>query len=195
MGEQALPAAGPGIRLRIPAEGGVTGVVFLDRNGNGVRDRDEPGFSGIVVTLFGKRSDGSSLYLATRTDAEGRFAFAAAAIGDGSSFTVSTGGVPLAATVPTAYHPARTYYTALDGDDTNPGSLERPFRTIGHAVPLLRPATCSISARESTGNASAASRPLGGGSGWDRPIVVAGMPGETVVIRPADRNAAIRWST
>ena len=24
--------------------GGVTGVVFLDKNGNGIRDRDEPGF-------------------------------------------------------------------------------------------------------------------------------------------------------
>ena len=174
--------------VRVGAKGSVTGVVFLDRNGNGLRERDEPGFSGIAVTLFGKKIDGSPFYLATRTDAGGRFAFAGELIGDGSTFTVSTGGMPLAATVPTVYHPARTYYAAVAGDDANPGSLERPFRTIGHAVPLLAAGDLLyVRQGEYRECISSTSRPLGGGTGWDCPIVVAGMPGETVVIRPADR--------
>ena len=169
--------------------GGVTGVVFLDKNGNGIRNRDEPGFSGIVVTLFGKKNDGSSLYLTTRTDSEGRFAFAGALIGNGSNFTVSTGGAPLAAMIPTTYHPARTFYTATDGNDSNPGSRERPFRTIGQAVPMLAAGDLLyIRQGEYREYISTAKTPLGGGTGWDRPIVVAGMPGETVVIRPPDRE-------
>ena len=152
--------------------GGVTGGVFLDKNGNGIRDRDEPGFAGVVVTLFGKKSDGSSLYLVTHTDSEGKFVFPGALIGHGSSFTVSTGGAPLAATIPHDLPPGCEPSTRpATATTANPGSRERPFRTIGHAVPYARrPAICSISARESTGNTSPArDKPLGGGSGWDRP--------------------------
>ncbi len=169
--------------------GGVTGVVFLDTNGDGIRNFNEPGFSGIVVTLFGKRSDGSSLYLATRTDSEGRFAFAGAQIGRGSSFSVSTGGAPLAATIPMTYHPQRTFYTATDGNDRNPGDRQQPFRTIQKAVSLLAAGDLLyIRQGEYPECISSEKTPLAGGSGWDRPIVVAGMPGETVVVRPPDRE-------
>jgi hypothetical protein len=169
--------------------GGVTGIVFLDTNGNGVRDRDEPGFSGVVVTLFGKKTDGRPLYLTTRTDTAGRFAFAGALIGDGSNFTVSTGGAPLAATIPTTYHPARTFYTSSDGSDHNPGTRERPFRSIAKAVSMLAAGDLLyIRQGEYREPISSTKTPLGSGSGWDRPIVVAGMPGETVVVRPPDRE-------
>ncbi len=179
----------PALLAAAGGSGGVTGLVFLDKNGDGVRDAGEPGFSGIVVTLFGKKSDGSALYLATRTDSEGKFAFAGAMIGDGGTFRVSAGGVPLAATIPTTYHPARTFYTATNGDDTNPGSREQPFRTIGHAVPILQDGDLLyIRQGEYREYISSMKRPLGGGSGWDRPVVVAGLPGETVVVRPPDRE-------
>ena len=46
----------------------VRGVVFEDRNGNGVRDAGEPGIAGVAV------SDGTVVAL---TDAEGRYEFAA----------------------------------------------------------------------------------------------------------------------
>ena len=171
--------------------GGVSGIVFLDRSGQGVHDRDAPGFPGIVVTLFGKREDGSPLYLITRTDSQGRFTFPGALIGRDSTYTVSTGGAPLAAVLPTNYQAARTFFTATDGNDKNPGTREQPFRTIGHAVPLLEAGDLLYIRRgEYREYVSTANRPLGGGSGWDRPIVVAGMPGETVVIRPPDRDGS-----
>ena len=102
---------------------------------------------------------------------------------------MSSGGVPLAATVPTTYHPVRIFYTATDGDDKNPGDRERPFRSIGHAVPILQAGDLLyIRSGEYREYISTIGKPIGGGSGWDRPIVVAGMPGETVVIQPPDRE-------
>ena len=170
--------------------GSVTGVVFLDKNANGVRDHDEPGFSGVAVTLFGKRSDGKPFFLATQTDSQGRFAFPGALIGQDSNFTVSTGGAPLAAKLPTTYRPERTFYTATDGNDRNSGTREQPFRNIGRAVPQLQAGdVLYIRQGEYREYITSMNSPLGSGSGWDRPIVVAGMPGETVVIRPPDRES------
>lgn len=168
--------------------GSIKGVVFFDKNGDGVRQNDEPGFSGVVVAIFGKRVDQRPFYMTTVTDSEGRFAFNGALIGDGSSFTVSTGGTPMAAAMPTHYRPRRTFYTAAKGgDDQGPGTLQRPFRTIGRAVPALAPGDLLyIRQGEYREFISPLESPIGGGKGWDLPIVVAGMPGETVVIRPPD---------
>lgn len=169
--------------------GGVKGVVFFDINGNGILERDEPGFFGIAVSLFGKKSDGSSLYLVTRTDAAGRFAFPGTLIGHGSNFTVSTGGAPLAAAIPTVYRPARTFYTAMNGDDKNPGTREQPYRTLGRAVPTLEAGDLlNVRQGEYREYVSSGKQSLRAGTGWDRPIVVCGMPGETVVIRPPERD-------
>jgi hypothetical protein len=43
--------------------GGISGYVFVDENGNGVRDPDEPGLEGVRVVIGGRTA---------RTDAEGR---------------------------------------------------------------------------------------------------------------------------
>ena len=92
--------------------------------------------------------------------------------------------------IATSYHPTRTFYTATDGNDKNPGNREQPFRTIGHAVPLLEAGDLLyVRQGEYREHISTVSRPLGGGSGWDRPIVLAGMPGETVVVRPPERDS------
>ncbi len=171
--------------------GGVSGVVFLDNNGNGIRDRDEPGFASVVVTLFGTKSDARSFYLTTCTNSEGKYAFAGTLIGHGSNFTVSTGGAPLAAALPTTYRPLRTFYTATDGHDKNPGTRERPFRTIGRAVPMLQAGDLLyIRKGEYREYISSEKTSLGAGTGWDCPMVVAGMPGEIVVIRPPDREGS-----
>jgi len=85
------------------------------------------------------------------------------------------------------YYPVRTFYTATDGNDANPGTRERPFRTIGRAVPTLQAGdVLYVRQGEYREYLSSGSKPLAGGSGWDRPIVVSAMPGETVVIRPPD---------
>ena len=170
---------------------GVTGIVFFDTNGNGIRERDEPGFAGIVVTLFGTKADGSSLYLTTRTDSHGNFAFPGSSSVGRAAIRCRQAARPLAAVIPTTYHPTRTFFTATDGNDSNPGTRSQPFRTIGHAVPLLEAGDLLfIRQGEYREYVSTVSSPLGGGSGWDRPIVVAGMPGETVVIRPPDRQGS-----
>ena len=44
--------------------GGISGVLFRDDNGNGVRDPGEPGLAGIPVNVGG---------WAAQTDADGRF--------------------------------------------------------------------------------------------------------------------------
>ena len=67
--------------------------------------------------------------------------------------------------------------------------MSGPFERSAARRRCWRRAICSISAKESIESTyPARNRPLGGGSGWDRPIVVAGTPGETVTIRPADRE-------
>jgi hypothetical protein len=56
--EQVSFAPGPGIE-----RGGISGYVFRDDNGNGIRDADEPGLPGVRVVVGGR---------AVRTDAQGR---------------------------------------------------------------------------------------------------------------------------
>ena len=169
---------------------GVSGVVFFDKNGDGVRQQDEPGFADVVVTLFGKRSDGHPLYLIRGTDAGGRFAFADALIGNGSSFTVSTGGTArchLAHDLPSPTNVLHGHRWRRQES----GARDRPFRTIAHAVSVLRPGdVLYIRQGEYQEYLSPVEKPLGGGTGWERPIVIAGMPGESVVVRPPDRLGA-----
>jgi hypothetical protein len=56
--QQVSFAPGPGLE-----RGGISGYVFLDDNGNGVRDPGEPGLAGVRVVVGGR---------AVRTDAQGR---------------------------------------------------------------------------------------------------------------------------
>ncbi len=53
-------------------QGTISGNVFLDTNGNGIQDLDEPGISGVTVTLL--TSQGGSVETAT-TGADGRYRF------------------------------------------------------------------------------------------------------------------------
>ena len=176
-----------GLPAAADEEPGISGTVFLDKNGNGVRDAGKPGFAGVGVILFGHSRDGGPLYLLTRTDAQGRYFFPGNRVGYGSTFTVTTGGAPLAALAPTRYAAARTFYVAANGSDANPGSLKRPFRTIAKAVPTLQGGdVLYIRAGEYREYLSSSAQPLSGGTDWDHPVVVAGMPGETVVIAPPD---------
>ena len=66
LGGVSTAAAQASERVAAPVQ--VTGVVFVDRNGNGTRDTGEPGVAGVSV------SDQVSV---TATDADGRFTLAA----------------------------------------------------------------------------------------------------------------------
>lgn len=50
------------------------GTVFLDANGNGTREEDEPGVGGVVITLLDTSPGGQSTIL-TSTDSQGTYAF------------------------------------------------------------------------------------------------------------------------
>lgn len=71
--------------------GRISGVLFLDDNGNGRLDAGEGGAAGVVVMLNGR--------FAARTDAAGRFEFNPVAAGN-HSLTVVPDNLPLAWTVP-----------------------------------------------------------------------------------------------
>src|SRR5919109_4961995 len=75
-----------------------------------------------------------------------------------------------------------TYYVALNGDDSNPGTEAQPFKDIGKGVSVLTPGD-TLYVREGTYRESFIDI-IPGGTSWDAPVTVAVFPGETVTIRP-----------
>ncbi len=56
----------------------ISGVVFRDYNGNGTRDANEPGVSGVTVTAYPVSNDGVSGGVSATTDANGNFSLGTA---------------------------------------------------------------------------------------------------------------------
>ncbi len=54
---------------------GLSGYVFNDLNGNGTMDSGEPGMAGVIVTLTGTATDGTTVTLTATTDANGFYSF------------------------------------------------------------------------------------------------------------------------
>jgi protocatechuate 3,4-dioxygenase beta subunit len=77
----------------------LSGAVYVDQNGNGVKDSGEPGVAGITLTLTGNDARGFSITETTVTAAEGSYLFP----------VLSPGTYAIAETAPTSY---------LDGQDT-----------------------------------------------------------------------------
>jgi uncharacterized protein (DUF2141 family) len=94
-----LPEVRPLEDRSVPAT--LSGAVFADLNGNGVRDATEPGLVGVTVQLD-RAADGSAA-ASTLTDNLGNYSFAGVADGN-RSVTVS----PAAGTVPTGNGVVRT---------------------------------------------------------------------------------------
>jgi hypothetical protein len=75
----------PGVGAAVAVNGGVSGVVFIDRNGNGQQDSDESGRSGVMLYVDlnanGRREDSEPAVVsrsddpATSDDERGRFVF------------------------------------------------------------------------------------------------------------------------
>jgi hypothetical protein len=82
--------------------------------------------------------------------------------------------------------PAKTYHVAQQNpaaDDANPGTAERPWKTVQRAAEALRPGdTVLIHA----GEYRECVRPFLGGTGEDRMITYATAPGEQPVIKASD---------
>lgn len=69
-----------------PVNGSVTGVAFLDTNGNGVKDSGETGLSGVTVTLL----SGATVIATTTTGSGGAYTFANVAPGTNYSVKIAT---------------------------------------------------------------------------------------------------------
>jgi hypothetical protein len=79
----------------------LTGAVFVDDNGNGVKDAAETTvFSGTTLTLTGTSATGGAVNLTTQTNASGAYVF--------SNLPTSPSGFLLVASQPTGYEPVTT---------------------------------------------------------------------------------------
>src|SRR5688572_4248943 len=80
---------------------------------------------------------------------------------------------------------SRTYY--VDGgsrsDDRGPGTLERPFRTIGRAAEVLQPGERVVIA---AGTYRECIRPARGGTAPDKMISYEAAPGAVVIVKASD---------
>lgn len=78
---------------------------------------------------------------------------------------------------------AITYVVAMDGDDSNPGSRERPFRTLAHTLAIVK-AGETVAIRGGTYREGQLQLTHTGQEG--RPIVIRSVVGERVVIDGTD---------
>jgi hypothetical protein len=58
------------------ASSSLSGFVYRDKNNNGLRDPDEKGIEGVLITLTGTDDLGNTILMTTRTDSNGRYRFA-----------------------------------------------------------------------------------------------------------------------
>lgn len=58
------------------ASSSLSGFVYRDKNNNGLRDPDEKGIEGVLITLTGTDDLGNTILMTTRTDINGRYRFA-----------------------------------------------------------------------------------------------------------------------
>lgn len=82
------------VTLTARAAGGakLSGLIYEDLNQNGIRDGDEPGLAGIVVTMATRNASGESVLITTQTDGQGEFSFEG--LEDGT-YTLSVADVDL----------------------------------------------------------------------------------------------------
>jgi len=76
---------------------------------------------------------------------------------------------------------AKTYYIATDGSDSNSGTEEQPFQTLGRGVRDLSPGdTLYVKNGTYTGSSQLARIPSG--ASWGNPVTIAAYPGHSPVI-------------
>ncbi len=69
--------------------GSLSGTVYTDKNGDGVRDAGEPGISGITITLSGTDAAGSALSRTTLTVDDGSYSFKELPVANSSGYTLT----------------------------------------------------------------------------------------------------------
>ena len=93
--------------------------------------------------------------------------------------------IPLKTQPPPRPAPRGSFYVSMTGSDTAPGTGERPWRTIQHALDVLRPGETALV----RGGTYEESLVMSRSGDPVRYVSVRAYPGETAVIRPAGRGA------
>jgi hypothetical protein len=87
-----------------------------------------------------------------------------------------------------------TYYVALTGNDANPGTLAKPFRTIPQGLSVLLPGD-TLLVRAGTYTQELFYYNFPSGTSWSAPVTLKAYPGESVILKPgsgADRIMTFR---
>jgi hypothetical protein len=79
---------------------------------------------------------------------------------------------------------ATTYYVATNGNDSNPGTLYRPFLTIQKAVDIMHPGDTVL---VRGGVYRETIQPPRGGTGENSRITYKAFPGETPIVKGSER--------
>lgn len=84
---------------------------------------------------------------------------------------------------------AATYYVAIEGSDSNPGSQAFPFRTIKRGAAVLVPGDVLY---VSTGTyPESLYDAIPGGASWTVPVTVAALPGGPVILQPGAGTGSV----
>jgi parallel beta-helix repeat protein len=78
--------------------------------------------------------------------------------------------------------PTAIFYVATTGNDTNPGTLSQPFKTIAHGISVLTPGAFLLIM---AGTYDEAPSTFPNGSSWAAPVTIAAYPGDTVIVQPS----------
>jgi parallel beta-helix repeat protein len=85
---------------------------------------------------------------------------------------------------------ANTYYVATNGNDSNPGTENRPFRTIGRGAWALMPGD-TLYVKDGTYTGSLAFFGIPSGTSWNNPVTIAAYPGHSPIIKANSGNHAL----
>ena len=76
-----------------------------------------------------------------------------------------------------------TYYVAITGNDSNPGTLARPFRTIPRGLSVLLPGD-TLLVRAGTYTQELEPHNFSSGISWNESVTLKAYPGEKVILKP-----------
>jgi hypothetical protein len=83
----------------------ISGLVYVDQDGDGVADDTEPRLTGVTITLTGKSADGDKVSMTATTDAGGIYMFQG----------LEAGTYKIKATAPAGYVPGQSSVGAFGG--------------------------------------------------------------------------------
>jgi hypothetical protein len=90
----------------------LSGLVYVDTNGNGVKDSGEPGLAGVTLTLSGTNGLGQSITATTTTGSGGTYSFTT----DSNGASLRPGTYQITETVPNGYLPGATVVGTVNGN-------------------------------------------------------------------------------